>query len=553
MTDFGHEERDAQMRTTGTLTSTTAVSPPVDLRDDEPLVFADDDAAESAAQAVWRVLVADDDEEVHAVTRMVLSELTFDDRPIELHHVYSGAEAVETVRNEAPFAVLLLDVVMESDDAGLLAVKAIRDQLGERALRIVLRTGQPGHAPEQRVIRDYDINDYREKTELTANKLHTTMYAALRSYRDIVALANHKRGLEQVIEASSRIFRESSVDHFADTVLRQLQSLLFGSDRSHTGTPPAGVAAMSKPTEAPRVYAGTGRFEGCVGSPVESIPRRTAVQNILSPPRGPRGQRGATHFVGNFTNRSGSHNVVFVEGDLDQSDTDAELLELFGRNVSIAYENLLLRDDIEATLRDIIYRLSEVVENRSRETGNHVRRVAEFCRILGEGCGLTSEQIQLLWTAAPLHDIGKVAISDAVLNKPGRLTPEEYDLMKTHASIGEAMLDGSREPVFQAASIIAGQHHERWDGKGYPRGLAGEEIHLFGRIAAVADVFDALCSERCYKPAWPLERALELFRDERGHQFDPHVVDVFFERLEDILEIQQRFADTFDDDERGTG
>lgn len=520
----------------------------------EPLVFATESvAATPAAREPWRVLIADDDPEVHAVTRMVLGEFSFDDRPVELLHAYSGSEAVAMVKASRDLAVILLDVVMEQEDAGLRAVRTIRDELRRSDVRIVLRTGQPGHAPEQEVIRNYDINDYREKTELTANKLQTTLYTALRSYRDIQALANHKRGLEHVIEATSEIFRERSVDHFAQKVLTQLQALLFDDHVAPGATPPAGVAAISRELETPRIYAGTGRFEQCVGTPFEKLPRQTAVQSILSPPAGPKGERSATHFVGNFTNRVGSHNIVFVEGDLAASNTDAELLELFGRNVSIAYENLLLRGEIEDTLRDIIYRLSEVVENRSRETGNHVRRVAEFCRILGDGMGLTPEQVHVLWTAAPLHDIGKVAVSDAILNKPGKLTDEEYTAMKEHARIGEAMLAGSHQPVFQAAAIIAGQHHERWDGRGYPRRLEGDQIHLFGRIAAVADVFDALCSERCYKPAWPLDKALELFREERGRQFDPDVIDVLFERLDEILEIQARFADVYSDEERTAG
>ena len=560
MSDWPHTPRrhggDGEPTAANDVTTRIAPLPdaPAPTVPSEPLVFAHDrNLPSEASREPWRVLVADDDPEVHAVTRMVLGQFSFDERGIALLHAYSGEEAVSLVRETPELAVILMDVVMEADDAGLRAVRTIRDELLRTDVRIVLRTGQPGHAPEQEVIRNYDINDYREKTELTANKLQTTLYTALRSYRDIQALANHKRGLEHVIEATSEIFRERSVDHFAQKVLTQLQSLLFDGKVPIGATPPAGVAAISRELEPPRIYAGTGRFEDCVGTPIERLPRQTAVQSILSPPVGPKGERSATHFVGNFTNRAGSHNVVFVEGDLAASNTDAELLELFGRNVSIAYENLLLRGEIEDTLRDIIYQLSEVVENRSRETGNHVRRVAEFCRILGDGMGLTPEQVHLLWTAAPLHDIGKVAVSDAILNKPGKLTDEEYASMKEHARIGESMLSGSHQPVFQAAAIIAGQHHERWDGKGYPRQLAGDEIHLFGRIAAVADVFDALCSERCYKPAWPLDKALELFRDERGRQFDPDVIDVLFDKLDEILEIQARFADVYSDDERTAG
>ncbi|MFT4702437.1 MAG: response regulator RpfG family c-di-GMP phosphodiesterase, partial [Bradymonadia bacterium] len=511
----------------------------------EELVFARE-SPQAAAQPPWSVLVVDDDKAVHAVTKMVLADFELDGRALNFVHAYSGAEACQVMTDRDDFAVVLLDVVMETDTAGLDTVHFIRNTLGNADVRIVLRTGQPGHAPEQTVIRDYDINDYREKTELSANKLHTTMYTALRSFRDIRALSQHREGLERVLHASTQVFRERSIDRFAESVLEQLQGILSlgGSEAS------AGIAAISNGSEAPTVRAATGRYIDFVGGAVTDIPRKTAIQSILAPPAGPRGKRGSDHFVGNYATRTGTHHVVFVEGDLAGDESIGELLELFGRNVSTAYENLLLRDEMEATLREIIYRLSEVVENRSKETGNHVRRVAEYSRVLGEELGLPEQDLALLYTATPLHDIGKVGIADEILKKPGKLTNEEFAHVKKHAQIGATMLGGSEQEVFRAASVIAGQHHERWDGKGYPHGLSGEQIHVFGRIVAVADVFDALCSRRCYKDAWPLDRALALFAEERGAQFEPRVVDALMARLDTILEIQERFADSEEEFER---
>ena len=142
-----------------------------------------------------------------------------------------------------------------------------------------------------------------------------------------------------------------------------------------------------------------------------------------------------------------------------------------------------------------------------------------------------------------MHDIGKIAIPDSILLKNGKLTGEEYVIMKTHTTLGYETLKHSERELLQAAAIVAREHHERWDGKGYPRGLAGEDIHVFGRITALADVYDALRSKRVYKDPWPLEKVLNLFTEERGKQFDPRLVDVFMVCLDTILEIEETLSD----------
>ena len=199
--------------------------------------------------------------------------------------------------------------------------------------------------------------------------------------------------------------------------------------------------------------------------------------------------------------------------------------------------------EIITTQREIVYKLGEVSESRSKETGNHVRRVAAYSRLLALGAGLSQKEADLVQMASPMHDIGKIAIPDAILNKPGRLTPEEFEIMKTHAQLGHDMLDHSERPILKAAAIIAGEHHEKWDGSGYPHGTAGEDIHVYGRITAVADVFDALGSERVYKKAWPLEKIVDLFREERGRHFDPALVDILLGQLDEFLEIRTEFQD----------
>jgi len=206
-------------------------------------------------------------------------------------------------------------------------------------------------------------------------------------------------------------------------------------------------------------------------------------------------------------------------------------------------EILALNDEIEETQREIIYAMGEIGETRSKETGNHVKRVAEYSKLLALLYGLSSEEAEKLKMASPMHDIGKVGIPDAILNAPRKLTDKEFEVMKTHAELGYTMLKHSNKPILQAAAIVAGEHHEKWDGSGYPKGLSGENIHIFGRVTAVADVFDALGSERVYKKAWELEKILQLFREESGKHFDPKLVELFLQNLEKFLEIREQFQD----------
>ena len=202
-----------------------------------------------------------------------------------------------------------------------------------------------------------------------------------------------------------------------------------------------------------------------------------------------------------------------------------------------------LNEEIQSTQKEIIYKMGEIGETRSKETGNHVKRVAEYSELLALLYGLDEKEANILLVASPMHDIGKVGISDAILKKPAKLTIEEFDIMKEHSIIGYNILKDSKRDILKAAAIVAKEHHEKYDGSGYPFGLKGEEIHIYGRITALADVFDALGSERCYKEVWEDEKIFQLFKDEKGKHFDPKLVDLFFDNLDKFLQIRGRYKD----------
>ena len=188
------------------------------------------------------------------------------------------------------------------------------------------------------------------------------------------------------------------------------------------------------------------------------------------------------------------------------------------------------------TQKEIVAKLGDVIETRSKETGNHVRRVAYVSRLLALAYGLEPLETEVIRMASPLHDVGKIGIPDAILNKCGKLTAVEFEQIKTHTNIGYNMLKNSKQPILQAGAIIASQHHEHWNGLGYPHGLKGDEIHIYGRITCLADVYDALRQKRHYKEAWSQETAMKYVKDNSGTLFEPKLVELF---LQNILGIEQ--------------
>ena len=199
--------------------------------------------------------------------------------------------------------------------------------------------------------------------------------------------------------------------------------------------------------------------------------------------------------------------------------------------------------ELEQTRLEIIRRLGRAAEFKDDETGQHVIRMSHYTRILAEATGMAAAEVEVLFNAAPMHDIGKIGIPEAILLKPGKLDPGEWQVMKRHPAIGAGIIGRHAHPLLNTARIVALTHHEKWDGSGYPRGLAGEAIPLSGRIVAIADVFDALTSARPYKEAWPVERAVDFLNSNSGSHFDPRLVQLFLSSLPEILKVSAMYAD----------
>ncbi len=490
--------------------------------------------------APWKVLLVDDEPDIHDITKLTLSRFRLDGRALQFLHAYTGAEAKEVLARETDIALVFLDVVMEQEDSGLEVARWMRQDLNNQFTRIVLRTGQPGQAPEERVIVNYDINDYKEKTELDRTKLFTTTFAALRAYRDIMQVdearrtqVNYREGLERVIAASAHIFQQRNLKDFASGLLQQVVALLRLEESVLLRV--AGASLITGESEY-EVLAQIGEMGASMLGPDLISQLDDARSNRISRLHGDT-------YVGYFPNSSGKASLLVLKGVDEISELDTQLLQVFCSGVAIAFDNILLTQEITDTQAELILRLGDVVESRSEEAGNHVRRMSQVCHLLAEAAGMPEDETAVLMHAAPMHDIGKIATPDAVLLKPGKLDAAEWEIMKQHPTVGLSILDGSQRPILKAAAVIAHQHHEKYDGSGYPQGLKGDDIHKYARIVAVADVFDALSHKRCYKEAWPIDQVVAHLREVAGKHLDPQFVDLLVKNIDRAVEINRRWPD----------
>lgn len=512
---------------------------------DQPL-FGDDDGQQNEQLKSdidtqgWKVLIVDDEQGVHDVTNLALKHFRFQNRGVEFLHAYSAEQGKQIFLEHDDIAVAFIDVVMESEHAGLELVEHVRSEIKNSNVRLILRTGQPGAAPESKVIENYDINDYKDKTELTKQKLTTSLFTALRSYRDIMRLEQSSRGLEQVIDATSSIYSIHDMENFVSGLLTQVLSVI-GDKGDILYAQSSGFVVGCCDHDDPaseRIVSGSGQYASLHGKKVSEAlegPIFERIRHAVTNRRNEFYEDGSVFYI---HNNMGGHAIIYVSTACLDDENHKRLLELFSSNIIIAYENVSLNKEIEDTQREIIYTLGTVAEFRSQETSEHVKRVAKYVELLARNVGLTDSETELVTMASPLHDIGKLAIPDSVLNKPGKLTEKEFDLMKLHTTRGYEMLCHSKRPLLECAAVIAQSHQEKWDGSGYPEGLSGEDIPLYGRLVAIADVFDALGSKRCYKDAWEVEHILDYFTEQRGKHFDPQLVDILMNNLDDFLSIR---------------
>ncbi len=316
------------------------------MKDEDELFFIDEDVEEQTAlrvQAAWKLLIVDDEPAIHNVTRLALEDFVYNDKQLQIFNAYSAAEAKTLIIQHPDIAVILLDVVMEHDQAGLELVKYIRQELHNPFVRIILRTGQPGQAPEREVILNYDINDYKEKTELTAKKLFTSLVAALRTYNDLIIINRYRLGLEKVIDSTASLFKQKSLEKFITGLLEQLLSILNLNGSSFYSHSSASVDYTDTHHELDHhiVVAGTGYYEDKVNQNVKDVVDGLTFEKITQAEHNHQTLYFDTECVIHFKYMTQYESFVYLKGFTHLDELDKHLIERFCNNVTIAYEKLL--------------------------------------------------------------------------------------------------------------------------------------------------------------------------------------------------------------------
>ncbi|SFI32548.1 Response regulator c-di-GMP phosphodiesterase, RpfG family, contains REC and HD-GYP domains [Tindallia magadiensis] len=486
--------------------------------------------------ASYKIMVADDDPEVHQITRMMLADFTFEGKGLEFINTYSGQETIEVLQKNPDTAILFLDVVMESNASGLEVVDYLRKELNNQMTRIILRTGQPGEAPEEEVIRQYDINDYRLKTEMTMKRLYTSTYAALRSYRDLSQIDQHRKGLEKIIRASSQLFEHQSLNEFLTSILDNLASFNQDENDMLFLSQTDGFLTL-KEHDASHIMAATGKYKAYLGKKISEVAELEHVLNLIESASDKTDKIIHTEkgFLVKNDQKSLHDSYIFIEGAKEIYNFD--LINLFLSNYDVALDRFIMEKMVSKTQKELIITLGEIVESHFDETAGHVRRISEMMYQFATLLEFPTSECEMIKIASTMHDIGKIAIPDHIIKKKGKLTPEEFDVIKHHPVIGHKILSKSELSLLKASAEIALYHHERFDGSGYPEGLSGEEIPLRARMLAIVDVFDAMSHKRVYKEAAPLEDVMEYLESQAGKHFDPELLAFFIKHLDIITQV----------------
>lgn len=336
---------------------------------DDELVFEEDGVEEETlALAPWKMMIVDDVEDIHHVTRMIFDDYEFDGRSIQFLSAYSGKEAKELMAAHPDTAVILLDVVMETDHAGLEVVQYIREDIKNKIVRIILRTGQPGEAPEKKVIIAYDINDYKTKEELTSNRLFSTVTSALRSYRDMTVIEKNRKGLEMIINASSSLLKLTSLKQFTAGVLTQLTSILGFEENSmlvQTSNGTCGFAATEDQGNY-KIIAGTGQYEKYLDRCVTDLDDqkvRDGIRQVLAAKQSVFNEKDVVCY---FKTRNHIENILYLQSQQPVNPTDRNLIDIFLSNVAIAFDNLYHRENLTRLVAERTHALEQEKETVAR-------------------------------------------------------------------------------------------------------------------------------------------------------------------------------------------
>jgi len=480
--------------------------------------------------STWKILVVDDEPDIIKITKINLKNFLYLDRTLEFIEAYSAHEAREKLETHTDIAIALIDVVMETNDAGLKLIQYIRNELSNTAMRLILRTGQPGLFPEKTIIDKYDINDYKDKAELSSQKLYTTIRLSLKEYHNIISIESNKYALKHILNVTPHLYnlKLNNLEEYFQWVLNQLICVCHIANRGMISTI-EGMLATFDGKEI-KIQSIVDDFELNTFTPkrveeIFEICKACVLEN-----RTPRELRRASVVLPIKTAKQ-IFGFIYLECSEDLKETDFELVKILVNQCATSLDNFKLHNDLEKAYDQAIDMLAIISEFKDPDIGGHIHRIQELTRRLSVSLGVSDAEVDSFTKASRLHDIGKVGIPDSVINKPSRLTKDEFEIIANHTKIGDEILRNC--PAFDVARTVARSHHEKWDGNGYPDGLHGKEIPFVARIVSVVDVFDALASARSYKKAWSIDEIIAELESGAGSQFDPIIVAAFLKILRD--------------------
>ncbi|RUO65627.1 Response regulator receiver domain-containing protein [Pseudidiomarina planktonica] len=485
-----------------------------------PYMFADEPAvqAKKLPEDYWKVLIVDDEPEVHAVTKLALSDFSFLGRGLKFYSAYSGEEARELVNEHPDAAIVLLDVVMETDDAGLQVARYIREEVHNRFPRIILRTGQPGQAPERTVIINYDINDYKSKTELTAQKLFTTVMSSLRSYRDIMSIDQSRQGLEKVIAAATNLYALQSMESFVDGLVQQLSWVLGGARETFYA-----VADRTGRSDKFEVKAAYGRdSDEALGQAIRSVLPRDALAEVDQVVRAQSvyyGEDFALAYCRSNSQPQGA--LLFLRGfSRTLTEDDKHLLQLFAENVQVAHDNVISWQDADrflATMAD-----EWMTELSGGESARASNPVASLAHQLSEG--VKHKDTTHVMAATRLYHQAEGMFQQLQQEN----TAATIAICQQRINRSLRALSESKHPATQMAYLALRERSERWDGMGLPSGKEGAQIAMTSQIIQLAGLLGNWLQQELGEDA-----ILARLDSERGRYFAPELLDY----------IQSHFAD----------
>lgn len=507
---------------------------PDNMNQDDPIIFAEEaiNSTENySVKETWKIAIVDDEPDVHAITRLALRNARFENRGFEFLSAHSAVEAQQLFQDHSDIALCILDVVMETPDAGLRLVNYIRKTLNNHKVRIVLRTGQAGQAPEEEIISEYDINDYKEKTELSATKLQTLINASLRSYRDIIELETFNKGLRHILRATTEVYREVFFDDFSHQAIQQAAKLLNPLQSSTPIKYSAFIAYQQN--DSFFIAAGTGQFQNQFSRDATELlaPYQAQMTSLAA-----NSEKVICHydtFVFIYSGAESKKQVVFLECQHLLSPIEQRLLNLYCHNILKALENVFLKTQLVSAQMDFVYLLGNAIENRCATNNANLKRVADIVFLLAKGMGVDNTEAELIKIASTLKDIGKLFLPEELLQPQSELDEEQKLQLRTHTIEGEkALLARKDSDLTIYAAQIARQHHERWDGSGYPDGRSGLSICIGAQIVGLVDDFDALARKNNCRAIESFEEVYEYIKSQSGILYSNQLVGVLMEYRE---------------------